>query len=135
MKMKRFLTYVLIMCISPQLFAQLQGNVASIPDSANVFNNAVSIITVLPYFEKDSTGYKITCTPVEGKDAVVIKVNKYKGLVIDFHRSMSKSMFKQPIESLETELNLRTVFTGKFYLDIIDPNGIKIKTFIVEKKF
>lgn len=135
MNSKRFSTYLLTMLISSYVFGQLQGNVATIPDSSNIFNNATAVITISPYFEKDSTGYKISCTKVEGKDAILIKTNKYKGLVIDFHRSMSKSMFKQPLESLETELSLRTIFSGKFYLDIIDPNGIKIKTFIIEKTF
>lgn len=132
--MNRFLTILCIVCLSHQISAQIQGNAASIPESTNSFEG-LSKITISTYFEKDSTGYKITCLNVEGKDAILVKVNKYKGLTADFHRSMSKSMLKQSLESLETEINIKTVFTGKYYLDIIDPNGIKIKTFIIEKTF
>lgn len=131
--MRIYFTVLLIMCLQLTTFSQIQGNAAKLPETSNKFDS-VSTITISVYSQMDSTGYKIACTRVEGKDAILIKVNTFKGLTVDFHRSMAKSMFKQPLDSYETEISIRTVFEGKYYLDIINSSGVKIKTFLIEKK-
>ena len=132
--MKKILIICFISICSLPIIAQIQGNSAAIPETTTT-SEAFSVIKIKTTFTKDSTGYSIQCVNVAGKDAILIKSNKYKGLTLDFHRSMSKSMFKQALESTETEISIKTIFAGTFYLDVLNENGIKIKTFIIEKSF
>lgn len=123
-----------ICCLQTTITAQIQGNAASIPDQTNT-SDPLSTITVDVYWVQDSLPCTISCYRVQGKDAILLKSTKYRGYSIDFHRSMAKSMFKQTLESPETEISIKTIFEGTYYLDVIDPQGVKLKTFLIEKKF
>lgn len=132
--MKQMLIVMFICCLQTGIYAQIQGNAASIPDKTNA-EDPLSTITVSVYWVQDSLPYTVSCYRVQGKDAIMLKTSKYRGYTVDFHRSMAKSMFKQELVSPETEISIKTIFEGKYYLDVIDPQGIKIKTFLIEKKF
>lgn len=123
---------LLCFCISTQ--AQIQGNAAAIPQSTNT-TGAFSVIKVTVSYEKDSTGYVVNCSVVEGTDGIKLIVNKYQGLTCNFHRSMSKPMFTKNLDTVETYIDIKTIFSGIYYLDIIDTQGVKIKTFTIEKNF
>ncbi|HON52053.1 MAG TPA: hypothetical protein P5243_09800 [Bacteroidales bacterium] len=132
--MKYLLIILFICCLQHNSNAQIQGNSASIPEQTNS-TDPLSTITVSVYWVQDSLPYTISCYRVQGKDAIMLKTSKFRGYTIDFHRNMAKSMFKQTLESPETEISIKTIFEGKYYLDVIDPQGIKVKTFLIEKKF
>ena len=132
--MRTLLIILFICCLQTTIYSQIQGNAASIPEQT-LETDPLSEITVSVYWVQDSLPFTISCYRVQGKDAILLKTTKYRGYSIDFHRSMAKSMFKQTLESPETEISIKTAFEGKYYLDILDPQGIKIKTFTIEKKF
>ena len=108
------------------------------PSSDLVVTNkstALSKIEVFDEYEKDSLKIKIECSPFEGKDAIEIRADKYRGLYIEFHRPMGSTMLKQNLEANHTGIDIKTIFSGTYYLDVYNAAGEKIKTFRVEKRF
>jgi len=115
-------------------FSQSSEDSVSAPKIVST-STALSKITITEEYELDSTGIKMDCVVIEGKDAFEIQCMKYRGLTAEFHRPMGKTMLKRVLDATNTAIDIKTVFSGIFYLDIYNSEGIKIKTYKIDKQF
>src|SRR5690606_3902909 len=79
---------------------------------------SLSKISIFIDFEHDSLPIDIHCRVIEHEDAIEIIAYKYRGLHIEFRRSNAyKSMMKMELDATHTAIDIKTIFSGTYYID------------------
>lgn len=122
------------------LFCSCYGFSQELVDTTKTFEErstrALSKITVYADFVHDSLPSAVECRVFDNVDALEVIVYQYRGLSIEFRRAgASRPMMKMNLEATHTVIDIKTIFSGIYYLDVYDSEGIKRKTFRVEKEF
>ncbi len=129
--------FILILCLTVGFVLQAQ----EIVDSANTTivtdeKKPVSKIVVFIEFEHDSLPIDVSCKVIEDEDAIEIIALRYNGIRIDFRRSNAfRNMMEFDLDATHTTIDIKTIFSGTYYIDVYDSEGIKRKMFRVEKEF
>ena len=127
-----------ILCIILSFCSKAQETTDSIKtiDSTQHEKKSLSKISVFVDFAQDSSELDIRCRVIENEDAIEVIAYKYKGLRIEFRRPNAyKSMMKMDLDATHTAIDIKTIFSGTYYLDVYDSEGIKQKMFRIEKEF
>lgn len=126
-----------ILCIILNLYGYAQeSSDSSAIKHAESLNKSLSKISVFIDFEQDSLQVEISCHVIENEDAIEIIAYKYQGLRIEFRRPNAyKNMMVMKLDATHTTIDIKTIFSGTYYLDVYDSAGIKCKMFRIEKEF
>jgi hypothetical protein len=131
--MKRIGIMLFAVIVSSLTYGQEMGYSLESIDSSQNSTEPISIITVSPEYEHDSIKVAVKC--VVKKDAIEVITYKYEGLSLTFKRKGSYSpMLKMNIDASHNLIDIKTIFAGVYFLDIYK-DGVKCKTFRVEKDF
>ncbi|HPY82064.1 MAG: hypothetical protein M0R02_08875 [Bacteroidales bacterium] len=129
--------FILILCVTISFVLQAQ-EATDFADTAIVTHEkkSVSKIVIFIAFEHDSLPIDVNCRVIEHEDAIEIIAYKYKGVRIVFRRSNAfKNMMEIDLDATHTTIDIKTIFSGTYYIDVYDSEGVKRKMFRVEKDF
>ncbi|MFO7868943.1 MAG: hypothetical protein R6U95_06570 [Bacteroidales bacterium] len=128
--MKKIVVASIFACISISIYAQdktysLEGLTSD--------TTTISEIAISTEFQHDSISVDAQC--VVKSDAIEVIVYEYKDVSIEFYKKGAYGpMTKQQLEATHTLFDIKTIFSGIYFLDV-KKNGVTCKTFRIEKEF
>lgn len=129
-----YLLFLSFMCLPLVALSQITGNTAAIPERT-LTDGPLSEIIATDMMPDDSAAVAITCSIIAEKEAILLEVEKFTGLSVNFRKRLGMIMFSQKLDSYSTEIDIKTIFAGIYYLDIFNEQGVKIKSYKIEKIF